>query len=849
MAHTMFMMGPAELIVFLLFGGGAGLPLGMPPAQEDPLLARAAPAECLFYLCWQGVAEPDAASANHTERLLAEPEVRRFLSELDKRIVASMRREAGDDPQAGPIIDAAHQVVMAVLTSPTAAFISDVQVGRGEPEVRGGVVVNLGDRAAGVQRALATIQAAATGGQMPPARDGWNTLPLPDGPTLSWGMKDHILVVGLGDGQCDKIAARLANAPPQWLVTMRQQVSVERPANAVYVNVKGIVDKAARAMGGEGPMFLTVLGLDKVGGVASVTGLEGKDCVTRTLLGIDGEPSGVLSLLAARPLSAADLPPIPDDASIAAAARFDLDKAYNTFLEVAGRLQPFAREEIVSGMGMLEEQLGFSIANDVFKSLGDVWCVYNSPASGGLVVTGMTAVVDLKDRDRLVRANSKLVLATMAAGAADSLSGHGRSRQPRILQFEHAGQTIFFLSVPDDDMPLAPAWCITDTHLIVAPYPQNVKAFLTPAAAGQPGTPGTLQAKPEFASLLSERPPLGVFYADTPELFKLVYPLVNIFATVMCGELQSEGIDVDVSLLPSAAAIVPHLRASTSKVLRTDAGVMLESRRTLPVGGGSSMVLPMFFLGFSARAVHVDVGDLPTPRNRSMNRMKQIGLAMHNFHDSFKGFPPTAAPRKPGQPPVSWRVLVLPYIEEAVLYDQYKFDEPWDSENNKRILAQMPEAYKAPGSKVADRGMTNYLVVVGDEYAFAPDKRRRMAEFRDGTSNTIMVVEVADEKAVPWTKPADFTPDAKNPEAGLVGMRHGGFLAGLTDGSVRFIQAGLDAQVLHALFTRAGGEVIDRDVLGGRRTRSGRSMAVPVAPAAEEPAVQEAVEEAVPVER
>ena len=333
----------------------------------------------------------------------------------------------------------------------------------------------------------------------------------------------------------------------------------------------------------------------------------------------------------------------------------------------------------------------------------------------------------------------------------------------------------------------------------MALFPQNVKAYLSRA-----GGAGSLADVPAAAGLFAgEEAPMAVAYCDTPELFKLVYPIVQMYAQVVLGVMQREEVTVDISILPSAPAIGRHLQPTVVAVRRTKAGVVIETRQTLPVGG-SGCALPLLGRLVSPRGF--GRGGLPTSQNASMNNLKQIMLALHNHHAAMGTFPAAAGPQKPGQPPVSWRVLILPFLEDSKLYEQYRFDEPWDSENNKKVAAQMPAVYRAPGSKAAAQGKTNYLAVVGDEYALAADKGRSLAEFRDGTSNTIIVVEVSDEKAVPWTKPDDFTPDKTKPVAGLVGLRPGGFLAGLGDGSVRRVSAGIDAAALNALFTRAGGE-------------------------------------------
>ncbi len=85
--------------------GGMGLPLGVPPATEDPVLSRVAPEQCLFYLSWAGTASPDPKSANQTEQLLAEPEVQNFLTQT-AAIISSAKRDAAEPSGFIPAMDA-----------------------------------------------------------------------------------------------------------------------------------------------------------------------------------------------------------------------------------------------------------------------------------------------------------------------------------------------------------------------------------------------------------------------------------------------------------------------------------------------------------------------------------------------------------------------------------------------------------------------------------------------------------------------------------------------------------------------------------------------------------------------
>jgi hypothetical protein len=194
-------------------------------------------------------------------------------------------------------------------------------------------------------------------------------------------------------------------------------------------------------------------------------------------------------------------------------------------------------------------------------------------------------------------------------------------------------------------------------------------------------------------------------------------------------------------------------------------------------------------------------------RNASINNMRQIGLALLNHHDIYKSFPARAIVDKQGKPLLSWRVQILPYIEENELYKQFRLDEPWDSEHNKKLLAKMPTVYRNPN--LPDDTKTNYLVPVGEDTIFSGEEGARLRDIRDGTSKTIMVVEVDADRAVPWTKPDDYEVEAKDPLAGLGHFRAGDiFLAAFADCSVRPISSDVGAEIVLRLLKKADGNPV-----------------------------------------
>lgn len=219
-------------------------------------------------------------------------------------------------------------------------------------------------------------------------------------------------------------------------------------------------------------------------------------------------------------------------------------------------------------------------------------------------------------------------------------------------------------------------------------------------------------------------------------------------------------------------------------------------------------------------------------RMNDTNRLKQIMLAMHNYHDMYGHLPMSAMIDPDSGVPHSWRVELLPLIGEEELYKMYRMDEPWDSEANRKVLERMPAIYGNAGSPGGNS--TCFFSIVGKNTALAPfsdgDEGSRekdvelpsgnvkvrqpraagdaptFASFTDGLSNTVMIIQT--KKAVPWTKPEDI-PLAEAAAAKLGGFHPGGFLMGISDGAVRFVTNTVDPQVWQRLIIRNDGEPVN----------------------------------------
>ena len=193
-------------------------------------------------------------------------------------------------------------------------------------------------------------------------------------------------------------------------------------------------------------------------------------------------------------------------------------------------------------------------------------------------------------------------------------------------------------------------------------------------------------------------------------------------------------------------------------------------------------------------------------RAQCLNNVRQIVLAMHNYNAMHGTFPPAYIPDENGQPMHSWRVLLLPYLERNDIYQQYDFDQPWDSPHNKQVVASIELSIFTCPSGDNIGGTTSYMVVTGQGTMFEGSKACSLANINDGSSYTIMIVEVP-SSGRHWAEPVDISADEliEQFEEGTIsqaGNHPGGINVGFADGSGRFLSGSMSSDGVKAITTK-----------------------------------------------
>lgn len=194
-------------------------------------------------------------------------------------------------------------------------------------------------------------------------------------------------------------------------------------------------------------------------------------------------------------------------------------------------------------------------------------------------------------------------------------------------------------------------------------------------------------------------------------------------------------------------------------------------------------------------------------RMQCSNNVKQIALAIHNYEAAYGTFPPAYTTDGNGQPLHSWRTLILPFMEHQVTYEKIDLSKPWDDPANQLAASEIIDAYQCPSNGPSSTD-TTYVAVVDPSGIFIGPTGTSFSDIPDGTSNTLMVAEVAPELAVHWMSPEDVDLATFATMSNLTFPHAGLSHVAMADGAVQNISISTSSEQLEAMVTKDGGETV-----------------------------------------
>ncbi len=582
------------------------------------------------------------------------------------------------------------------------------------------------------------------------------------------------------------------------------------------------------------PAQASDMGLDTIKRVDARWSIRGKAISTMLAVQAPRPRQGVLALLDQPPIAPGTAVSLPQGQTDFTLLAFNPIKTGDAILAMMKPGDPESVAALAQSADRFRQQSGLSLRNDLLGKLGPRVAIAAPGGGSSLGLLGLWftppdfgAVIEVKDPAKFatnldclmdyVNRELKTLGSMVPSPPGDqAIRAGARFAEFRRLKGPERG---YVLAVPPGVLPtpagLKPTVLVDPARglLALGGTPDSARRALSSLVLAGPvvvaDRPG------EFLRVQSD--PTG----SLPQLLASIPSLVQIVAI---SAAQSRGpagrqpmgppfrLELDPDAIPEAGVLRPYLFPSKFAMAADDASIRLtlDAAFPLPIPSISTGIEAPVLIALLLPAVQA--AREAARRSQCVNNLKQIGLAMHNHHAANETFPTAAILDKEGKPLLSWRVAILPYLDQQTLYEKFKLDEPWDSPNNKELIKLMPAVYACPSRGSTDEaGLTTYRIFSSPGALFdATQPAPTLADVTDGTSNTLMVVEAGE--TVPWTKPEGLTSGQPGVPLSGAGSRHpGGFNALFADGSVHFLKATVNLQVFEALISRAGGEVISAD--------------------------------------
>ena len=786
--------------IFLLIGVGYQTQVGAAQQADADWYKRVAPEKCISYVAWNNDAEK-VIEGNATQELMADPDVRAFVDDMKKRVglfAPAMMSEQEIMPQEK--LELLHtlspKLVASVFERSGCMFVEEVDLGRnmeGPAAIKAAMLVDLGN---GTDKFVAEMAKMAGSKDQPLAKvELAGTMAyrfdlVDDAGKMYFGHVGEVFVVAISEQAYVGAVERMKGSKtPVWLAELDTKSQVLKHVHSLaYLDVNSVMRSLRKAFGPNSNVVGELLGVSSVEEIQVVGGLDSEGSATHVLVEAS-ELEGVLGLLAKNPVNDALFENVPSDSLGAMAMTLDVD----------GLLELIKTAETIMGPGsgfdefkqQFRNNTGVDLEADLVRHLGDSWMLYNGASDGWL--SGMTLVGEVKNATKLTTAIEKFFKA-----AGEQVKQMPAGYRPGLFKQDYAGETIYSMTFPG--MFVEVSFCVQKDRIFIGMFPQAVMTAVKGLPADEVLMDDMQVKKLNDSSFLKGDVRLsGMIYLDAKLQAQVVYPYMQFIKAAVSAIFRYQAVPNTLPLLegmelPPARTVIRKIKPTTVLVRTNEQGIEIEARQTIPTNGvvasipvGIGMLLPA--VGQVRKAAR---------QTESLNNLRQMALASLNYESAHMKFPVD-------DEKFSWRVRILPFLEEGNLHDQINFDEPWDSEHNKKILAKTPKLFQAPESKVAE-GMTVYRSFKGT-LGGNDGKGIGFRQITDGSSNTILVAQVPDEMATHWAKPDSLEVNDDVAKKLLAGK--GEFLTAFCDGSVHRLPATLGADDLKNLLNPNDGNLVD----------------------------------------
>jgi hypothetical protein len=592
---------PLQLIL-LLSGGGL---MGTPPGERDAAYLNCAPQKSLVYYEWSP-SVPGKPGAPGVDGFIADPEIQEFkakintlMTQLTEKVIArspeSTKSTLKDLPDLSKLLLGKsgcfylHYVFPDNFdenSNPLAAMVG----------VNGTIILNAERDANRVEEILCKLLGLIPDVETAPTKLDHFRIPIKEAPVhITVHRHQSYIILGWGKSTIQRAIDGLSGnvkglGDSEKFQKAMNSIKMERTAAVSWLDSQGALETVAKILGPQGAMIQGVAamtGLSGVDSIASVTGVMENQIRTRSLLITDGKTEGVLSLASGKNMLVSDLLHIPIDVDVLVTVSLNLPKVYETIKNLMGTISQRNAAEFEEGIAQMEEGLGIKLEEDVFAAFGDIWTLYSSPSLGGVFITSPMMTLKVKDYEKAKVVYDRLM------GFLDKIlpKSHGSMQDLGLESFEFMGQKLHVINLPDDDIPFAPTFCLTQKQLYISLHPQTIKAQFRLIKKNVPS----------FVQRLSKEIPvpkgdvISFSYLNTKKLGAYLYAAAPYIARLVAMKMKREGIDINIIDLPSAQAILPYLANSWFAVARVENGILFESQSPLPIAGGASLMfnLPM----------------------------------------------------------------------------------------------------------------------------------------------------------------------------------------------------------------------------------------------------------------